>query len=220
MNHFFSPSTFALLEELAENNTREWYHEHKTTFEKEVRTPFLGLIEAITDELGDSSLPLIGNKKTMFRQNRDVRFSKDKSPYQTHVSGLLTPSGSKNEDDGILYCQINKSGGMMACGYYKLPTARLKLIREKIIDEAGPFKEIMDDLEGKNLSLIEDGKLSSMPRGFSEYSDHELAEYLKMKSFATHHSFTKQQLLEEDLVAHASQLAIQTQPLVDFCKME
>ena len=68
----------------------------------------------------------------MFRMNRDVCFSKDKSPYKTSVSGLLTSSGTKAETAGMVCADLNATGGWVAGGFYRLPTAQLSLIGQRI----------------------------------------------------------------------------------------
>lgn len=79
----FDPRAFELLDALAANNEKAWYDANRPEFEAELRVPFAQMLEAITERLEGSIAPLIGSKRTMFRQNRDVRFSKDKSLYKT-----------------------------------------------------------------------------------------------------------------------------------------
>lgn len=105
----FTPKSFDLLERLESNNEKAWYNEHRKEIDTYIRKPFaLALaLELATERLEDTEVPLAGGAKTMFRQNRDIRFSKDKSPYSTHVSGLLTPSGCKAEKDGVVYIHLD-----------------------------------------------------------------------------------------------------------------
>ncbi|MEL6700467.1 MAG: DUF2461 family protein, partial [Pseudomonadota bacterium] len=92
--HGFTDKSFEFLEGLAANNDRDWFNEHKPTFQEYLETPFANLLEALSNRLADADVTLEGSKKTMFRMNRDVRFSEDKSPYKTAVSGLLTRDGT------------------------------------------------------------------------------------------------------------------------------
>jgi uncharacterized protein (TIGR02453 family) len=181
----FTPKTFELLEGLAANNEKAWYDEHRDEFDAYVRQPFAMMLEMATDGLASTPMPLAGGPRTMFRQNRDVRFSKDKSPYSTHVSGVLTPSGTKAEKEGLVYVQLEANGGMIACGYYKLSPDALGPIRDKIIDEPREFAKVLKDLETAGLSFSNEDKLTKMPRGYDAYSEHEYADYLKLKSFVT-----------------------------------
>src|SRR4051812_28717906 len=85
----FSPELFAFLRELATNNDREWFTAHKARYVAEVQEPALAFIEDVGMRLGEVSRHLVAEPRTvggsMFRIHRDVRFSKDKSPYKTHV---------------------------------------------------------------------------------------------------------------------------------------
>lgn len=72
--------------------------------------PFLDLLKALTERLSDAGVPLRGNPYAVFRMNRDMRFTEDKSPYRTSISAVLTPSGTKEEDGGLLYVQMDRKG--------------------------------------------------------------------------------------------------------------
>lgn len=196
----FTPRTFELLEELADNNEKAWYDAHRDEFEAHVRQPFATVLELATDCLANTCIPLAGGPKTMFRQSRDVRFSKDKSPYSTHVSGVLTPSGTKAEKEGLVYVQLEASGGLIACGYYKLSPAALGPLRDKIIEEPEEFAKVLQDLEAAGLSLSDEDKLTKMPRGYDAYAEHEYAEYIKLKSFVTMVRLGRGAWLDNDIV--------------------
>ena len=75
----FSTESFAFLRELGENNNRDWFNENKAQFTAHLEQPFADLLEALSNRLSDARRPLSGGKSTMFRMNRDVRFSKDKT---------------------------------------------------------------------------------------------------------------------------------------------
>lgn len=196
----FTPTSFELLEALAANNEKAWYDAHRNDFETHVRQPFAMALELASERLANTDVPLLGGPKTMFRQNRDIRFSKDKSPYSTHVSGVLSPSGTKAEKEGVLYLQLESSGGLIACGFYKLKAAELGAIRDKIVEEPEEFTQVLKDLDAAGLSLSDEDKLVNMPRGYEAYSDHDYAEYLKLKSFMTQVHLGRGAWLDADIV--------------------
>lgn len=212
----FTPQTFDLLEGLAANNEKAWYDEHRDDFEAYVRQPFALALELATERLTESKLPLAGGPKTMFRQNRDVRFSKDKSPYSTHVSGVLTPSGTKGEKQGLLYLQLESSGGMIACGFYQLKAAELAPIRDRILDEPEEFAQVLKDLEAAGLALSNEDKLTNLPRGYEAHSDHDYAAYLKLKSFVVMVQLGKGAWLESDIVDCMVEYAKNCASLLEF----
>ena len=188
----FTHRSFELLEGLEANNEKAWYVDHKSDFETHLRSPFAMVLEWATECLGETDVPLRGSAKTMFRQHRDVRFSKDKSPYSTFVSGVLTPSGTKAEKEGIVYVQLDSLGGLLACGFYKFKAADLGQIRDRIVEEPDDFSQVLQDLEAAGLSLDEEDKLISMPRGYQDYKDHIHGDYLKLKSFIVQTPLSRQ----------------------------
>ena len=196
----FTRKSFDLLEGLTENNEKAWYDEHRDDFEAYLRAPFANVLELASDRLSETNTPLSGGAKTMFRQNRDVRFSKDKSPYSTQVSGVLTPSGSKAEKEGLIYLQLDASGGMLACGFYQLKAAELAPLRDRMVEKPKEFSKVLKDLAAADLSLSEEDKLKTMPRGYEDYSEHEHVEYLKLKSLIAQTSLPKSAWLEGDII--------------------
>jgi uncharacterized protein (TIGR02453 family) len=216
----FTQKSFDLLEGLAANNEKAWYEAHKSEFEAYLRKPFGSVLELATDRLSETNVPLSGGPKTMFRQNRDVRFSKDKSPYSTYVSGLLTPSGTKSEKDGVLFLQLDSSGGMIACGFYKLKAAELATIRDRIIDEPKAFAHVLKDLNEAGLSLSEEDRLTSMPRGYEAHDQHEYADYLKLKSFMAQTPLSRSAWLEADICDRIVEYAKGCASLLEFGRPE
>ncbi|MBE9111587.1 DUF2461 domain-containing protein [Nodosilinea sp. LEGE 07298] len=200
MNINFTPKTFDLLEGLAANNEKAWYDDHRDDFDIYVRKPFARVLERVSERLESTQVPLTGGLKTMFRQHRDVRFSNDKSPYSTHVSGVLTPSGTKAEKEGLLYLQLESSGGLIACGFYQLKAAELAPIRDRMIEAPKAFAQVLQDLDSAGLSLSDDDKLTAMPRGYEAHSDHDYADYLKLKSFVVSVHLGRGAWLDDDIV--------------------
>ncbi|MBF2095156.1 MAG: DUF2461 domain-containing protein [Synechococcales cyanobacterium K44_A2020_017] len=212
----FTHKTFDLLEGLSANNEKAWYDEHRDDFDTYVRTPFAMVLELVTERLEGTEVPLAGGPKTMFRQNRDVRFSKDKSPYSTYVSGVLTPSGTKAEKEGLLYLHLESSGGLIACGFYQLKAAELVPIRDRIIEEPEEFAQVLKDLDTAGLSLSDEDKLTAMPRGYEAHSDHDYADYLKLKSFVASIHLGKGAWLDADIVDCMVEYAKNCASLLEF----
>ena len=95
----FKPEAFKLLNALAKNNNREWFLENKTLYDQELRGPMGALVETLALGFAARDIPLTGDAKTsLFRVNRDVRFSHNKEPYKTNISAVLSRDGSKTAD--------------------------------------------------------------------------------------------------------------------------
>ncbi|MEM9233345.1 MAG: DUF2461 domain-containing protein [Pseudomonadota bacterium] len=207
---------FELLEGLKQNNTREWFEEHREEFRDQVQDPFAAILEAVSDRLAGENPALSGSRKTMFRLHRDVRFSKDKTPYSTHVSGVLTPSGTKNEGGGLVYLHCDTTGGMMAAGFYKLSASDLEPIRQRIIDKPAAFRAALKDIEKAGLALQRENSLTKMPRGFEDHKDHEFADELKLKSLVVMKELPKSAWTKGDVVERAESLARASLALIRF----
>ncbi len=211
-------TSFDLLDQLSRNNTKDWYDAHKDDIKTHCLSPFGELLEHVSNRLVDSDRPLEGSAKTMFRMHRDVRFSKDKTPYKSSVSGVLTPSGTKAEMAGMVYVEMNATGGWVAGGFYKLPTAQLGLIRQRIVDEPDAFQTVLDGLSEAVTGLADMDRLTRMPKGFSEYDDHPFAEDIKRKSFIIRADIPKNAWLEGEVTGIVADLARAAGPLIKFGK--
>lgn len=176
------------LAELAENNNRAWFVMNKPRYDI-LRAEFLELVTRLIADISkfDPAVAACNPKKALFRINRDMRFSHDKSPYKTTFSAAITASGLKKPSQGggpAYYFQID-AGGMLlvAGGEYMPPAERLRAIRLQVIADAAGFGKL---LKNKKLNetfggLQEEGKLTRPPKGFDADAPH--IEYIKLKSY-------------------------------------
>lgn len=134
--------------ELAENNHKEWFHANKKRYEEHVKAPFLGLLEEILKELMDLSPEISPNPKdALFRINKDIRFSKDKTPYNTLMKAGFAPGGKKSLLPGY-YLGISATSIHVGGGLYNLKSPELKKIRSYIGQNIDEFIEVSTE---KNL---------------------------------------------------------------------
>ncbi|MEL6421687.1 MAG: DUF2461 domain-containing protein, partial [Pseudomonadota bacterium] len=174
---------FELLDELAANNTKAWYADHRDAVKESLLEPFAAILDAVTSRLARTETPFKGSQATMFRMHRDVRFSKDKRPYKEAVAGLLTPSGDKNEAAGLAYVHAGAREQFMACGFYRMDPQALRPIRDAIIADPKAFSKMVTALGKSGLALCDEDSLRSMPRGYAEAADAPYAPALRLKSF-------------------------------------
>jgi uncharacterized protein (DUF2461 family) len=107
----FAAADLAFLSGLAAHNDREWFAAHRAVYDDRLKPTLAALIAALNDALAARDLPLVGDpKKSVFRIHRDIRFSKDKRPYKTHISATLTRDGMKLSP-GLVYLHIEPEGG-------------------------------------------------------------------------------------------------------------
>lgn len=212
----FTENTFGLLTELAQNNTKEWFAENKSSYEQFVREPFAEMLTELTLELSSTDVPFVGGEKTMFRAHRDVRFSQDKSPYNTHVSGLLTPSGTKSEAQALIYFHLDSEGGFIVSGLYHPSTDRLETLRQSMIEKPDNFITVVDELNKHGLSMDASEATKNMPRGFNDYSESPVAQYVKLKNLMVRKEMTQRDWLDKNLIENLKNFALESTPLIRF----
>src|SRR5437588_10046845 len=134
----FSQATFDFLHGLKKNNNKEWFEAHRAEYEENLREPSKRLVAAVGAELSKAKLPLIGDqKRSLFRINRDIRFSKDKSPYKTHIGIIFPYSGMKEDEWTGMYLSFEPDGknaikSYIGGGCYMPGSPFLKRVRKKI----------------------------------------------------------------------------------------
>lgn len=135
--------------ELSKNNHKDWFDTHRKEYEIHVREPFIELIESIIPglmEIEPSILPVA--KKSLFRINRDIRFSKDKTPYNTLMKAGLSPGGKKSEFPGF-YLGIGAETIHIGGGLYQLDKTALKKVRSLIANDTDTFLSILKEADFK-----------------------------------------------------------------------
>jgi uncharacterized protein (TIGR02453 family) len=211
------------LGELSENNNRAWFVMNKPRYDI-LREEFLALVTGLIREVGrfDPEVVDCNPKKALFRINRDIRFSNDKSPYKTYFSASITASGLKKPSQGggpAYYFHIDEKGTLLvAGGEYMPPADRLRAIRQRVVDDATGFTKVLKNKKLKETfgDLQNEGKLVRVPKGFDPDAPH--AEYLKHKSFIVWKETSLKKKLPGDL---AKELAAEfkiTYPLVTWLR--
>lgn len=190
----FRDEGLQFLRDLKRNNKRDWFKPRKETFKDEVEWPLRCLVMDAGRRALAEDLPLSGDpKKALFRIYRDTRFSKNKRPYKTHASAVLSRNGTR-KDSGVVYIHIEPGASFLGAGYWKPENTLLKAWRSEMIDRPALFLDILSHLEERGLELADGPTLKRMPRGFHTYADSELAPYLKRKSFTVTRPVTDEQL--------------------------
>ncbi len=195
----FSPKSFDLLKDLRANNSKEWYAENRAAFKDHLLQPFEDMLVATSERLKDREFAMSGGAQTMFRQNRDARFNKGPDVYHRYVSGMLSPSGTKSASHGVIYARLTITGGFLSVGFHDLSTQQLNKMRDHILQNPDRFKAIIADLQAAGLTFPEDMDafdmpgltLATMPRGYADHKNSDLAPFIRRKSFAIFESQTK-----------------------------
>ncbi|MEL6770913.1 MAG: DUF2461 domain-containing protein [Bacteroidota bacterium] len=177
----FRDEGLQFLRDLADHNERDWFKPRKQTFVDECQWPLRCLIADCTRQAVHRGLPLGGDAKTsVFRIYRDTRFSKNKNPYKTHVSAVLSRSGGKKEP-GSVYVHVEPGKSFLAAGYWFPERDLLRAWRDRLAHDPASFLNIVRQIEDAGLALSTRESLKRMPRGYNDYADSEVATYLRWK---------------------------------------
>lgn len=177
-------STFEFLRNLESNNNRDWFQANKAEYDQAVKN-FADFVNELIKRISVFDTALIGvdAKQSVFRIFRDVRFSKDKSPYKTNFGAFMAPGGRKSGLPGY-YIHLDAWDSFLAGGSWCPEPEALLKTRNKIAEETDKFFSIIRDSEFNkafgDLSPV-DQKLVNVPKGFPK--EHEAAEYLKYKNY-------------------------------------
>jgi len=213
-----SKDSLQFLDDLKANNNRDWFLDNKKRYEA-FKKNYHQLVSDILDAMKplDPTLEMLEVKNCTFRINRDIRFSKDKSPYKDHL-GVWISSGSKGMNRSGYYVHIARSGSFIAGGFYCPEAQDLKKLRKEIAYFHEDLEEIINDKsfqkEFGDFDRNEKNLLKNPPRGYEK--DHPAIEFLKLKSFETSQKFDIEEVLKEDFVAKMTQKLIVLKPLNDF----
>ena len=208
-------STLLFLKDLHKNNNREWFNENKDRY-RAAHTNVADFVEVLIEEIGkfDEEILKIDAKKALFRIYRDVRFSKDKSPYKTNFGAGLG-MGKGNRISGY-YLHIEPGKSFLAGGVYQPEPSVLKEIRKEISINSNEFLSILEQDEFRNnfRGLSVEQKLQRVPAGFEK--DDPMAEFLKLKNFIVVHPVSNEALMKEDAAKNFAQIFKSIKPLNDF----
>lgn len=211
----FPKEGLKFLRNLKHNNNRSWFKLHKLEFEELVKLPMQSLIndlKPIVQEFAPDFL--MDPQKSIFRIYRDVRFSKDKSPYKTHIAAIFQPTKNWN-DSASLYLHIEPGGIFLGGGMYMPNAVQLKKFRNYLISNSDAFIEIVYSKDFKNyFNKIEGEKLKRVPVGFP--NDHPLREYLKLKQFYIGYDLPESACLKRDFLKKIVHIFKKMMPFVNF----
>jgi uncharacterized protein (TIGR02453 family) len=220
----FSQRTFDFLHGLKKHNKKEWFEAHRASYEDDLREPSKRLVGAMGTTFSTMALPLVADqKKSLFRINRDIRFSKDKSPYKTHV-GIVFPYKGSKEDEWIgMYLGFEPEGKngvqvYIGGGCHMPSSPFLKRVRQKIGTNYKALEKLASEKNFKKeypKGITDSGdSLKRMPQGFDE--GHPAEKWLKMKSYSFGTDLTKKELMSKDLPKIIAQKVKAAQQVLKF----
>jgi uncharacterized protein (TIGR02453 family) len=210
------PDTIRFIEQLAKNNNKPWFDAHRDEYAT-AKVDFEDFVTDLMDKLVpiEPSLREQKAKDAIFRIFRDVRFSKDKTPYKGHFGVYLSRGGRKYPGAGY-YLHIEPGGKSFIGGGLWMPEpSLLKAVRQEIDYNLEEFKEVIGDKKFRKLFFkIEGERLKTLPQGYA--AENPAIEYLRMKSFTAGHSLKDAELTSKGFAKKAVDVFTTMKPFVDF----
>ena len=181
--HGFSEDAFKFFKGLRKNNTREWFQPRKEIYETQVRAVMEDLAGDLNHEFAKfAPLYITEPKKAVFRIYRDTRFSKNKTPYKTHVAASFSRQGMEKLAAAGYYVSVSDTEIEIGGGLYMSETAALRAVRTHIADSHDRFAKIVGNKKlVASMGTLHGDALTRVPKGFDP--DHECAAWLRMKQW-------------------------------------
>lgn len=210
------PSTLKFLKLLRLNNNKVWFDEHKTEY-MAAKADFESMVQQLIDGLArqDATMQGLTLKDCVFRIYKDVRFSKDKTPYKVNMAASFQAGGKKSTLAGY-YFHLEPGGNSFAGGGIWMPAApQLKKLRQEIDYNFQEFEQLISNKEFiKHFGKIEGDALKTAPQGYQP--DNPAIAYLKLKSVIVSHPFTDENSTQPAMVREILKTFAIMQPLIQF----
>jgi uncharacterized protein (TIGR02453 family) len=211
---YFSPGLFRFLTELKAHNKKAWFEENRERYERDVKGPMLRFIDdfakplrSISPNFRADSRPVGGS---MFRIHRDIRFSKDKSPYKTNVGAHFPHlKGGRDAHAPGFYLHLDPGASFGGGGLWHPDPEGLRMVRQRIVRHPAEWRRVRQrgiDIEG--------GALQRVPAGYDP--GHPFAEDLKLKDFYTMTRFSDSDVCSADFMNRFLAACRKASPLVAF----
>ncbi len=210
--------TLQFLRDLKENNHKAWFDQYKDRYER-LRTDYHQLADTLIAAMipHDATLNGLTARDTTYRIYRDVRFSKDKTPYKTHL-GVVLQTGGKRQPYCAYYLHIEPGQCHVGGGLWMPESGILSKVRKEIHYFFDEFKDIVESSDFKktfgSLEIMDGHKLSRPPKGYN--ADDPAIEYLKLKSLITSRPISDDLITSTKLVDEVVRVFRVLQPMVTF----
>jgi uncharacterized protein (TIGR02453 family) len=202
MSKYFSKAYLEFFMDLAANNNKEWFDKNRQRYTKDVKQPFENFTEALIEKL--KPIDDLGDMKTsecIFRINKDIRFSKDKTPYKTQMSAAISKGGKKDMVTPGLYVELGPEHLAIYTGMYMPDKDILLKVRTKIASNLKKFDSIISDAEfKKTFGKVQGDRSKILPPELKEKAKEQ--ELIFNKQFYLTHSHDPEIILQDKLIPH------------------
>lgn len=209
------PATLTFLRQLRENNDKTWFDDHRKEYEI-AKKDFEAFVDLLLQELVSLEPALAAQKAKdcTYRIFRDVRFSKDKTPYKSHFGAFFSRGGKKWDGAGY-YLHLEPGAIFAGGGLWMPPPPLLKKVRQEIDYSFVEFDKIINGKAFKKLFPQIDGEtLQRPPQGYE--ADNPAIDLLRKKSFTTGHKMTDESLTDKAAVRNVARVFTELRPMIEF----
>ncbi|WP_425390472.1 DUF2461 domain-containing protein [Ekhidna sp.] len=204
--------TLSFLSDLSQNNSRDWFQANKEVYDA-AHEEMIAFADKLLSEM--NSHDVIGTpsgRKSLYRIYRDVRFSKDKTPYKTHWAGRMRRAGAERR--GGYYYKIGLKESYAVGGFFGPNAKDLLHFRNQIALDADPLRSILESKAFKTtFGELQGEQLKTAPKGFEK--DHPEIDLLRYKQYFIRHDFTQEQVLDADFPKTVSETFRKMRPFFD-----
>jgi uncharacterized protein (TIGR02453 family) len=215
---YFTEDFIKFFEELEKNNHKEWFDENRNRYEREIKEPFKSFVGELilTLQKFDPAI-MIKPKDSIFRINRDIRFSKNKQPYKNNVAAFISRISKKEEFPGY-YVHFDAEGIWLGGGLYDLSTENIYKVRQEILYNEGILKEALN-AKGfkKEFGALQGKKNKILKAPFKEYGEEIPILYQKQFYFMKQYPASK--ITSEELVEFCADKFEKAYPVNKFLRL-
>ncbi|MCB9826306.1 MAG: DUF2461 domain-containing protein [Planctomycetes bacterium] len=214
----FGPGLVTFLTELRANNKRSWFQDNAERYESDVREPAFAFIREFRGPLAKVSKHFVAEDKkvggALMRIHRDVRFSKDKSPYKTNLGIQFRHEGGSDVHAPGIYLHVDPDVAFLGVGMWHPPSEALEAVRQAIVASPREWtKAVAQGAFAKSWTL-EGDSLKRPPKGFDP--EHPLVEDLKRKDHIAVVRFAPSRVTKKDFVPWMAERVMETKPFLKF----
>lgn len=215
---YFSPKFFEFFEELERNNNREWFLKNKSRYENEVREPMLAFIAAFAPQLKKISASYVADPRpsggSMMRIYRNLRFSRDKTPYKTNAASAFGHRDAGHFDAPSFYLSLSSGEGFAGVGIWHPQPDAVRKIRDAMVARPPAWKKATSDRKFRERFEMGGEKLARPPRGYDP--SHPLIEDLKRKDFIGGAQFTRKEVCSDQFLNQFTGACVAAAPFMKF----
>lgn len=212
----FGDKAIPFLKALDFHQSREWFLENRDLFEQHLKEPLGDLVDTLTQRFAVEGLGLKGDrKKSLFRINRDVRFAKDKRPYNRHLSAILSPDGTKMEQ-GVFFVHIGLERCFAAVAWWQPRPELLQAMRQAIAAKPQDFRTLAGRLAKGGLALDDQERMKRTPRGFEAVTEQDIVAAVRNRHFVVRQNIDPASIHGPGLVDDLVDFILRARPLLDW----